>query len=29
LIVRWGLESLPGVLAEAGLERPLAVTTPR
>jgi len=29
VIVRWGLERLPGVLAEAGVERPLAVTTPR
>ena len=29
MIVRWGLESFPGVLAELGIERPLLVTTRR
>jgi maleylacetate reductase len=29
MIVRWGLDSLPDVLAELGLERPLLVTTAR
>jgi maleylacetate reductase len=29
LIVRWGLDELPGVLAVLGVERPLLVTTPR
>jgi maleylacetate reductase len=29
LIVRWGLDELPGVLAELGVERPLLVTTRR
>jgi len=29
LIVRWGLDELPGVLALLGIERPLLVTTPR
>ncbi|MGI8606122.1 MAG: iron-containing alcohol dehydrogenase [Gaiellaceae bacterium] len=29
MIVRWGLDELPGVLAELGVGRPLLVTTPR
>jgi maleylacetate reductase len=29
VIVRWGLEELPGVLAEVGVERPLLVAGPR
>jgi len=29
VIVRWGLEELPGVLDEAGIERPLLVTSER
>ena len=29
MIVRWGLEELPGVLDEAGIERPLLVTSER
>ena len=29
MIVRWGLESLPAVLAELGIERPLLVTSER
>lgn len=29
MIVRWGLDELPGVLAELGVARPLLVTTPR
>jgi maleylacetate reductase len=29
MIVRWGLEALPGLLAELGLERPLLVTSAR
>ena len=29
MIVRWGLDELPGVLAVLGVERPLLVTTPR
>ena len=29
LIVRWGLDELPGVLDELGVGRPLLVTTPR
>jgi maleylacetate reductase len=29
VIVRWGLESYPGLLAELGIERPLLVTTRR
>jgi maleylacetate reductase len=29
LIVRWGLDELPGVFAELGVGRPLLVTTPR
>ena len=29
MIVRWGLESYPGLLAELGIERPLLVTTRR
>ena len=29
MIVRWGLDELPGVLAVLGIERPLLVTTPR
>jgi maleylacetate reductase len=29
MIVRWGLAQLPAVLAQAGIERPLVVTTPR
>jgi len=29
LIVRWGLEELPGLLAELGIERPLLVASPR
>ena len=29
MIVRWGLESYPGLLAELGIERPLVVTTRR
>src|SRR5205814_8036497 len=28
-IVRWGLDELPGLLAEAGVERPLLVAGPR
>jgi maleylacetate reductase len=29
VIVRWGLDELPGVLREVGIERPLLVTSPR
>jgi maleylacetate reductase len=29
MIVRWGLESYPGLLAELGIERPLLITTRR
>ena len=29
MIVRWGLDELPGLLAELEIERPLAVTTKR
>jgi maleylacetate reductase len=29
VIVRWGLEELPGVLEEVGIERPLLVAAPR
>jgi maleylacetate reductase len=29
VIVRWGLEELPGLLAELGIERPLLVASPR
>ena len=29
MIVRWGLDELPGVLAELGIDRPLLVTTRR
>lgn len=29
MIVRWGLDELPGVLGELGVARPLLVTTPR
>lgn len=29
MIVRWGLEELPGLLAELGIERPLLVASPR
>jgi maleylacetate reductase len=29
MIVRWGLESLPDVVAEAGVQRPLLVASPR
>jgi maleylacetate reductase len=29
LIIRWGLDELPGVLAGLGVDRPLLVTTPR
>jgi maleylacetate reductase len=29
VIVRWGLEELPGVLAELGIERPFLVASPR
>jgi maleylacetate reductase len=29
VIVRWGLAELPGLLEEAGIDRPLVVTTPR
>ena len=29
MIVRWGLDSLPTLLAEAGIERPLLVASPR
>ena len=29
MIVRWGLDALPAVLAEAGIERPLLVVSPR
>ena len=29
MIVRWGLDRLPDVLAEAGIERPLLVASPR
>ena len=29
MIVRWGLDELPAVLAEAGVERPLLVASPR
>ena len=29
MIVRWGLEELPGVLAELGVERPLLIASPR
>ena len=29
MIVRWGLEELPGLLAEVGIERPFLVASPR
>jgi len=29
MIVRWGLDSLPGVVAEVGMQRPLLVASPR
>ena len=29
MIVRWGLDAYPGLLAELGIERPLLVTTRR
>ncbi|MEP6909194.1 MAG: iron-containing alcohol dehydrogenase [Actinomycetota bacterium] len=29
MIVRWGLDELPGVLAEASIERPMLVASPR
>lgn len=29
MIVRWRLDDLPGVLAEAGIERPLVIASPR
>ena len=29
MIVRWGLDELPGLLAELGIERPLLVASPR
>jgi maleylacetate reductase len=29
VIVRWGLDELPGVLAELGVERPLLIASPR
>ena len=29
MIVRWGLSSVPGLLAEIGIERPLLITTRR
>ena len=29
MIVRWGLDALPGLLAELGVERPLLVASPR
>ena len=29
MIVRWGLDELPGLLAEAGIERPFLVASPR
>ena len=29
MIVRWGLDELPGLLAEVGVERPLLVASPR
>ena len=29
MIVRWGLDELPGLLAELGVERPLLVASPR
>jgi maleylacetate reductase len=29
MIVRWGLDELPGLLAEAGIERPFVIASPR